>query len=206
MMEKNIKNTQQPTIKNEGWFLPLVRAWLMDIRTPTETTLSFRFVGNPPAQWRARFTFRGGPWRTTGRAAPNREWFYGPDARNKAIFHAALTAAMADLVIALLPFVGVRTGLQEIHCEFFLPRPRNDFERHGLVYLPRENSSLYPGQKDVDNRLKYFMDALVLVFYIDDNCIVDARVSKAYPACRQPISYPIRHPAGRAEVRVSSIQ
>jgi Holliday junction resolvase RusA-like endonuclease len=35
-------------------------------------------------------------------------------------------------------------------------------------------------KKNVVNMLKSFMDALAGVVYVNDNCIVDARVSKAY--------------------------
>jgi hypothetical protein len=68
---------------------------------------------------------------------------------------------MADLDIILLPFIGVRTGLH-MHCKFFLPLPRNDFERHVLMYVHRERRSLYPVLKDIDNMLKFFMDSLAL--------------------------------------------
>ncbi len=172
---------------------------VMEMTTPTGTTLSFRYVGNPPAQRRARFTFRRSPFRFNGLAATSRQWFYDPDARNKAIFRNALTAAMADLDIAPLPFLGVRTGLQ-IHCEFVLPRPRIDFDQHGLVYLLRGMCSCYPDKKDTNNMLKYFMDALAGVVYANDNCIVNVRASKAYPDDNQYGT------TGWAEICVSSIK
>ena len=172
---------------------------VMEMKTPTEKTLSFRFVGNPPAQRRARFTFQRGAFCLNGTAAASRQWFYDPDARNKAIFRDALTSAMAELDIAPLPFVGVRKGLK-IHCQFFLPRPRIDFDRHGLVYLLRGMCSCYPDKKDVDNMLKYFMDALSGVVYVNDNCIVDVRASKAYPDDNHYGT------TGWAEVCVSSIE
>jgi Holliday junction resolvase RusA-like endonuclease len=162
------RNTQQPTIKKRKMD-PVNIQNLMEVRTANERTISFLYVGNPPAQQRARLGW--------GR----RRWFYDPDAGSKALFRAAMRDAMAEIDLALLPFAGVQKGLH-IHCEFVLPRPRNDYERHGLVYELRENCTLYPGRKDVDNMLKYFMDALALVFYIDDNCIIDARATKAYPA------------------------
>jgi hypothetical protein len=80
---------------------------IMEMRTPTGTTLSFCYVRNPPAQRRARFTLQRGPFCFNGLAATSRQWFYNPDARNKALFWNAFTAAMADLDIAPLPFVGV---------------------------------------------------------------------------------------------------
>ena len=79
---------------------------VMEMRAPTGKTLSFRYVGNPPAQRRAWFTFRRG-FRLTGMVAANRGWFYDPDARSKEEFRDVLTAAMADLDITLLPFLGV---------------------------------------------------------------------------------------------------
>ena len=189
-MKRRQRNSQQPTIKNRKMVLVNIEN-LMEVRTPNKTTLSFRFVGNPPAQQRARLAwFRG---RNSSRSS----WFYDPDARSKAQFRDAVRGAMAELDIALLPFVGVRTGLQ-IQCQFFLPRPRNDYERHGLVYELRDHCTLYPPSKDVDNMLKYFMDALAHVFYIDDNCIVDARVSKAYPPDNRYGT------AGWADVRVTN--
>jgi hypothetical protein len=80
---------------------------VMEMRTPTGTTLSFCYVGNPPAQWHARFTFPRGPFCLNGTAAASCQWFYNPDARSKAIFGDALTAAIGDLDIVPLPFVGV---------------------------------------------------------------------------------------------------
>jgi Holliday junction resolvase RusA-like endonuclease len=105
---------------------------------------------------------------------------------------------MADLDIALLPFLGVRTGLV-IHCEFLIPRPRIDFERHGLVYLLKDMCSLYPDIKDTYNIFKYFTDALTRVFYANDNCLVNVAASKAYPGDNQYGT------TGWAQVRVSSI-
>jgi hypothetical protein len=131
-------------------------------------------------------------------AAANRGWFCDPDVRSKAEFWDVLTAAMADLDIALLPFLGVRTGLV-MHCEFFLPRPRINFERHRLVYLLKDMCSLYPDIKDTNNMLKYFMDALTRVVYANDNCLVNVAASKAYPGDNQ------YGPNGWAEVRISSI-
>jgi hypothetical protein len=130
--------------------------------------------------------------------AANRGWFYNPVARSKAEFRDVLTAAMADLDIALLPFLGVRTGLV-MHCEFSLPRPRIDFERHGLVYIIKDVCSLYPDIKDTNNMLKYFMDSLTRVVYANDNCLVNVAASKAYPGDNQYGT------TGWAEVRVSSI-
>jgi hypothetical protein len=111
-------------------------------------------------------------------ADTNRGWFYNPGARSKAEFRDALTAAMADLDIALLPFLGVRTGLV-IHCQFFLPRPRIGLRGTGLSIYSRI-CALYPDNKDTDNMLKYFMDALARVIY-GNNCLVNVAATQAYP-------------------------
>jgi hypothetical protein len=80
---------------------------VMEMRTQTGRTLSFPYVGNPPAQGYALFAFCRGSFCFNCTAAPSRQWFYDPDARSKAIFRNALTVAMANLDIAPLPFVGV---------------------------------------------------------------------------------------------------
>ena len=48
--------------------------------------------------------------------------------------------------------------------------------------------------------LKYFMDALSRLVYVNDNCIVDVRASKAYPDDNHYGT------TGWAEVCVSSIK
>jgi Holliday junction resolvase RusA-like endonuclease len=60
--------------------------------------------------------------------------------------------------------------------------------------------SLYPASKEVDNMLKYFLDALAQLVYVNENCIVNVRASKAYPADNGHST------TGWAEVHVSSIQ
>jgi hypothetical protein len=54
---------KRPTQKslNKKQRMVVVIENLMEMRAPTGKTLSFRYVGNPPAQRRARFAFRRGP-------------------------------------------------------------------------------------------------------------------------------------------------
>ena len=124
---------------------------------------------------------------------------FDPDARTKAFFRTTLMAAMEELDIVPMPFLGVTTGLY-VNMKFVLPRPRNDFTRHGLRYFLREVFSRIPVAKDIDNMLKYFMDALQGVLYANDNCIVAATIVKCYPEDN------LYHKDGWADISVSSIQ
>jgi Holliday junction resolvase RusA-like endonuclease len=64
--------------------------------------------------------------------------------------------------------------------DFVLPRRRADFRyRGGVLVLAREHQ-MYPGTKDVDNMLKFCMDAMHDVLFDDDKCVVRVTAEKSF--------------------------
>ena len=148
---------------------------LMEVRTATERTISFRYAGNPPAQQRPRLASM-----TRFRQPRRHPQWYDPDARLKAAFRAALTAAKEELGMGPMPFSRPPSGL-ELTIMFVLPRPRNDFDRDGNIFTLKENCSNTPLVKDIDNMCHFFMDALQRVLYMNDNIVDAVNLRKRYP-------------------------
>ena len=63
---------------------------------------------------------------------------------------------------------------------FYVRRRRLDYRSKNRILYLKEDVQKYPGRKDVDNMLKFVMDAAHDVLYDDDKCVVEIRASKKF--------------------------
>jgi Holliday junction resolvase RusA-like endonuclease len=60
---------------------------------------------------------------------------------------------------------------------FFFNRLKSDFNKHGAL---KEIVQAYPAFKDIDNLLKFLMDAMQGIFFLNDNSIVEVQAKKEF--------------------------
>jgi Holliday junction resolvase RusA-like endonuclease len=137
------------------------------------SSLSFTMIGDPPVQRRPRIAWRGllgGIWRMNRRLLGPRSMpiIYDPSAVDKARYSAAVVAALAELGLSDdLPYF--REGVPlKLEVKFLCPRPIHAVQA-------------FPTRKDLDNMVKFVMDACHDVLYTNDTVIVKITAEKAFP-------------------------
>ena len=138
-------------------------------------SLSFVIAGDPPVQQRPRFSFK----RVFKKV-------HDPSSLKKKIWKESLVNALVDYGVTGFPlFKDKHTDIMQsdgltIEAVFYVSRRRVDYRsKMGTLYL-KDDVQKYPGRKDVDNLLKFVMDASHDVLYDDDKCIVQIRASKRF--------------------------
>ena len=143
--------------------------------------LSFVVKGRSPVQQRPKIT-----WKT--RAAPV---YYDPSAREKRLWRLLLKRELVDCGVndnhPFFPNEDMHSskGLV-LDVVFFFPRPSRDFRivlrtRAGAtIWVLRDVHQQYPGSKDIDNMVKFIMDAMHIVIYKDDKCVVRISAEKRF--------------------------
>ncbi len=165
----------------------LVESMLAVVGSTAPSTLSFPMIGDPPVQrrmriaWR-RFLLRG--WRSHGNS-PRSAYLYDPSPADKTRYRAAVKAALAELGLSgNLPYVAA-DGPLLLQVKFVCPRPA-----HAIQAFPR--------RKDLDNMVKFLMDACHEVLYQNDTVVVKLAAEKAFP----PVGSNV---AAWTEVHISTI-
>ena len=133
--------------------------------------ISFRMLGEPPVQQHHRIAFRGirrGWWVGRGQA-----FLYDPCSRQKSQYREALLAAFQDLQLVTIPSFLRATPLRLV-VNFVCSRPITA-------------NQLFPTKKDVDNMVKFIMDAFQNVLYFDDKVIVTVNSRKTFPTAGSPV-------------------
>jgi Holliday junction resolvase RusA-like endonuclease len=127
--------------------------------------LSFDSIGDPPVQQRPRIH-----WQR--RHLPV---FYDPSARAKAGFKLALRSILMSFGISVFPLFDseslANTKGLKITIFFYLHRKKDDYRLVLGEKVLKETCDRFPKKKDVDNMLKFVMDALHGVLYDNDNVI-----------------------------------
>jgi Holliday junction resolvase RusA-like endonuclease len=135
---------------------------------PTDKSLSFVVVGDPPVQKRHRIAWRHvfGVWKNSKKGNHHRNpYVYDPSAREKAAFRSAVRAAMEEIPIAAFPYFDAEQPLMLVVGFAFL-RPH--------VFHP------FPRRKDLDNLVKFVMDACHVVLYDNDTVVVRLVAEKSF--------------------------
>jgi hypothetical protein len=146
-----------------------------------DRTLSFTVTGDPPSQARHRISWKGvGKWKN--RTTPV---IYDPSAPMKTQYAERVSQELRDLGLTLPYFTatgGSPKNNQEdngliMEAMFCLQRPPSHYDRQGslLSDVPK-----YPRHRDIDNMLKFAMDALQHVVYHNDACIRYIIIDKEY--------------------------
>ncbi len=132
--------------------------------SPGGQSLSFVVKGHPTIQERA-----GVNWK--GRFRPV---IYDPSQKNKALFCEAVRVEMAAIGLPTEAYFCDQTAIK-LKVKFVLPRPKKDVQKKKV----KPNRALsFPRGKDIDNLLKFVMDALEQTLYMNDTDIVHVECEK----------------------------
>jgi Holliday junction resolvase RusA-like endonuclease len=144
-------------------------------------SLAFTVLGSPRSQERPRIQRYSGPM-----------WMYDPSSAAKKAYFRKVNEALVEMGLTNLPFftpTGTPNGssreervglMAEIH--FLIPRPPSHFRPGTRVLKP--SAPVYPRQKDIDNMLKFTLDALQGVVYKNDSSIRSVRMDKEYTCAK----------------------
>jgi Holliday junction resolvase RusA-like endonuclease len=120
--------------------------------------ISFSIPGDPLPLQRHRSTLSGHT--------------YNPSAKAQKIF---LEACVDKLPSSPL------VGPIELHIDFYLARPKNHYRTGKFSHILKEDAPLWCSRKsDIDNLIKFVMDAINGVAYVDDKQVAVIRSKKVY--------------------------
>jgi Holliday junction resolvase RusA-like endonuclease len=147
---------------------------LVAVASGNKPELSFIVEGRPPVQQRPKIV-----WKT--RRSPV---YYDPSSRLKRLWRYLLKKELDDCGITTFPFFpneGQQTsnGIM-LEVVFFFSRPTRDFRTKKGIRVLKDVHQKYPGSKDTDNMLKFIMDAMHIVIYADDRCVVRVTAEKRF--------------------------
>lgn len=137
--------------------------------------LSVKVFGAPPVQQRPKIV-----WKR--RFIPT---YYDPSAGEKVHWRYGLQKELVDCGHLVFPFFLNATDEIEskgLHLEitFHVKRREADYRIKGGKKVLRDAHQLYPRRKDIDNMLKFIMDAMHGVLYRDDKCVVRVGAMKMF--------------------------
>jgi Holliday junction resolvase RusA-like endonuclease len=134
--------------------------------------LSFVVMGEPIVQKRAKISYR----KTV------KPVYYNPSTGNKTDWQNSFRHFLSDKDINL-PIFGSDPlkdrGLQ-LEINFFVTRPSADFTIQKGQKKMKPSPHLYPNIKDLDNLVKFYMDAMQDIAYQNDNVICKITCSKHF--------------------------
>jgi hypothetical protein len=154
-------------------FVDLVVAGIVGSNQPSE--LSVKVVGAPSVQQRPKIV-----WKK--RFIPT---LYDPSAREKILFRFGLQRELVSCGHTAFPFFLNATneitskGLY-LDVAFHVKRNEADYCMKRGKKVLKGVHQLYPRRKDVDNMLKFIMDAMHGVVYTDDKCVVRVSAMKLF--------------------------
>lgn len=135
--------------------------------------LSFSVAGAPPIQQRPRITYRG------------RESviMYDPTAAQKTIFKNNLREALQGYTFPYFTEAEIMASAGvKLIITFFVKHRYDDYHVANGNRVLRADYCRIPSNKDVDNMLKFVMDALAGVIYHNDFVVVEAVAKKSFVA------------------------
>lgn len=149
-------------------------------------SLSFVVKGTPTVQRRHTTVWKN-------RTLP---YHFDPSAKEKQLFAAAVRLEMESLGLTTFPYftTGSTTPIM-MDIKFVIPRQKKDLVMHPSPPHLAPNASACPTGKDVDNLLKFVMDALEKTLYTNDANVVGGYIVKCH-------STNILEDVGWTEIRV----
>jgi Holliday junction resolvase RusA-like endonuclease len=125
---------------------------------PFDKALSFVVIGDPPVQKRHRIAWRhvlACAWKKNNHR--RNPIIYDPSAKEKVAFRSAVRAAMEEIAIATFPYFQAKQPLVLVV---------------GFASIRPHVFQAFPHSKDLDNLVKFVMDACHDVLYENDNVVV----------------------------------
>jgi Holliday junction resolvase RusA-like endonuclease len=146
----------------------------MEVQGAEGRSISFTMTGDPPTQERHRFAFRRAP-ATNFRHMPH---MYDPSGTKKTRYATMVREAMVNYGLTHNYFsVDDPITLEVV---FVLPRRKQDLRRQGGMPILAEGAQTFPRGKDLDNMIKFLMDALQGDLFHNDVTITKVIVSKMF--------------------------
>ena len=143
--------------------------------TETNNTrvFSVTVVGKTPSQSRTRINFRR---KSFSKSKPI---FYNPSRRAKNEWSLALKNILAEYNISSPIFSSNPYTDHPLHLEvqIYLPIPKTDLDKQQHI---KPKHHLWPNTKDIDNMLKFIMDAMQDFVYKNDACICSINCKKQF--------------------------
>jgi len=146
---------------------------LMEVQSDLGRSLSFTITGDPPTQERHRLAFMRAP--PMGRMGYH---IYDPSSRRKRIYATMVRNAMVNYGLTV-PYFASNEPIT-LGAIFVIPRRRQDLVQQGGSTVLTQSAHAFPRKKDIDNLLKFVMDALQGVFYYNDVTITRVVVTKMF--------------------------
>jgi Holliday junction resolvase RusA-like endonuclease len=152
-------------------------------------TMSMRFVADDMVAWpeaggrSISFVVKGTPvvqkrtvmaWK--GRVRPH---LLDPSMNAKRLFAQAVRIEMAAIGLSQEIYFTETTAIR-CKVKFVLPRPKKDLVMTPTPHLVVGGASSFPRGKDIDNLLKFVMDALEETIYVNDTNIIRVEAEKCY--------------------------
>jgi Holliday junction resolvase RusA-like endonuclease len=125
---------------------------------PFNKALSFVVIGDPLVQKRHQIAWRhmlACAWKKNSRR--RNPIIYDPSAKEKVAFCSAVRAAMEEIAIATFPYFHAKEPLMLVV---------------GFAFVRPHVFQAFPHNKDLDNLVKFVMDACHDVLYENDNVVV----------------------------------
>ncbi len=145
--------------------------------------IQFSVTGKPPVQQRPRVNLWRNSRSKTVVKNSMRPFFYDPSREVKRQWSAGLSDALKAQNISI-PLFGSNpyTDLPlTLEVQFYLPRPLSDYNKKKKKLFSKENAwHLWPATKDLDNMLKFLMDAMQGITYVNDNSVCSITCIKQF--------------------------
>jgi hypothetical protein len=143
---------------------------MMVVTCGGEESLSFVCLGDPPAQARGRINWRNRPVPV----------YYDPSSRSKAAYALVLRNALMSFGTSSFPIFNreilASTKGLKLTVAFYLHRKVADYHVVSGKKVLKKTAEMFPKNKDVDNMLKFVMDAIHGVVY-DNNTVITSVIA-----------------------------
>ena len=136
---------------------------LSEYFTATHHGLSFCVKGPPPVQERPKITFKT-------RSKPT---YYDPSKTTKRNWRKSLKQQLVHNNVSF-PVFGSNPILDKgitVYITFYMARPAMDYVTKKKCRFLKDEIHHFPNQKDIDNMLKFVLDAMQEIVYLND-CVV----------------------------------
>lgn len=154
---------------------------VLETQTSCEHILTFIVKGKPQVQQRPKVSYRN----------PKQKFiYYDPSSVDKKKWKKNFTDALIQNGVSIPVFGSDPLLNKGIHLmmEIYVSRPKIDYNVYKGVKMMKTKCHLYPNVKDLDNMIKFYMDAMQDVAYNNDNVVTKLTCSKDFIVVSNTIS------------------
>ena len=146
---------------------------VIETQTPCDHCLSFIVKGKPQVQKRPKISFHN---------KKSNVIYYDPSSLDKKNWKKNFSDVLLKNDVKIPVFGSDPLTNKGVHLsmEIFIVRPNNDFTIRKGMKLIKTNPHLYPNVKDLDNMIKFYMDAMQDVAYTNDSVVTKLTCSKDF--------------------------